>query len=201
MSPEYVPYVHHLVLLALRELTEKGISPTRKELWRQAKALAKTIGKRVGISEEELNFLITEHKLKYWTKRFIEDLFIAIVEARRPQRLSITKLGLWVSKASTPEEFRQKMEFASNGVCKHCCTENDVLQGRKLVLLTPVMEKAFISSGQILNNIDAVCPVCDVPGFYFVHHFPTLDAFITFYNKAVNELKKYFKEVHARSIP
>ena len=157
MSPEYVPYVHHLVLLALRELAEKGISPTRKELWRQAKALAKTIGKRVGISEEELNLLITEHKLKYWTKRFIEDLFIAIVEVRRPQRLSITKLGLWVSKASTPEEFRQKMEFASTGVCKHCCTENDVLQGRKLVLLTPNIEKAFISCRQILNA-EATCP-------------------------------------------
>jgi len=189
-----------LVLLALRELTEKGISPTRKELWRQAKALAKTIGKRVGISEEELNLLITEHKLKYWTKRFIEDLFIAIVEARRPQRLSITKLGLWVSKASTPEEFRQKMEFASNGVCKHCCTENDVLQGRKLVLLAPNIEKAFVSRRQILNA-EATCPICSTSGFYCIRYTQSLSDFITFYNKAVNELKKYFKEVYAKPIP
>ena len=199
LVPKQMPYADHLVILALKIFMEQGIHPTRSELWNRALELAEEYGEKLNIAEGLLKRLITEHKLKYWTRKFIETGLIAIVETGRPQRLSLTKLGEWISDAPTCEEFTRRYEFAAFNVCRQCCSDRDLLYGLKIVLLAPNMSTAFVSRRGILNAT-AICPICNYANFVNIHYIPSLEAFTVFYNKAIKELKKYFKHVHAQPV-
>ena len=200
----YEIYTEGLLILALKDfLKKKNYYPSRKELWAYSKNFLekqlKRILKQTGLQEFMLTAIATDSKLRYWTRYLIQNNIIGVVKDERPQKLFLTGLGEWIADGPI-DEMTLRIAFSAQGICRNCTTELDIIKRQKLAVLKPIIKTAWTSERGNLH-VDMKCPVCN--SYFkdgFIMYGVTVDVLKDFYNKAVKELPKYFKEVYFEKI-